>query len=416
VRIGIIGGGAAGLTSAWLLQDSHEVTVLEQQARLGGHAHTVQVDDLGTRIAVEAGFEFFSRAMWPTFNRLLAELGVPLRDYRTRIAVYRMGHPTTRVLQPMHIDGRFAPSLLGPRTALDLAQFALVLASVAPLMRAHDTSVTIEQALSRVPLTRSFRDEFLWPFLLSGWCVQPDEFRGFAAYNVLRYSYLGVTPRGAIAMQEVVGGMHSYVAAMQRQMPRVTWQTSSEIESVERTADATFTVRQRDGRIHAFDQLIVATNASDAAKLLRCVRGAEKVQALLGRYEYVQTKIAVHGDRRVMPAREQDWSIVNVRHDGKHAHTTVWKPWRSQRVFRSWITYDESPPQHVHEIVTFDHPKATCEYFELQRALIAQQGDGGLWLAGMHMHDVDSHESAVRSAVNVVQRLDPNAPRLPRLA
>lgn len=35
-----------------------------------------------------------------------------------------------------------------------------------------------------------------------------------------------------------------------------------------------------------------------------------------------------------------------------------------------------------------------------------------LWRTGMHMHDIDSHESALMSAVDVVTKLTPNAPRL----
>ncbi|HLY27469.1 MAG TPA: FAD-dependent oxidoreductase [Aggregatilineales bacterium] len=43
MNIGIIGAGAAGLTSAWLLNDELEVVVFEREDRLGGHAHTIKV-------------------------------------------------------------------------------------------------------------------------------------------------------------------------------------------------------------------------------------------------------------------------------------------------------------------------------------------------------------------------------------
>jgi predicted NAD/FAD-binding protein len=118
-----------------------------------------------------------------------------------------------------------------------------------------------------------------------------------------------------------------------------------------------------------------------------------------------------------MPHDERDWSTVNVRHDGHHAQTTVYKPWKSKNpVFRSWVTYDARMPEPLHEMVNFDHPKVTRTYFEVQRALAAMQGQGNLWLAGMHMHDIDSHESALVSAVRVVQSLSPSAPRLATLA
>ncbi len=60
MRIGIIGAGGAGLTAAWLLEQDHDVTLFEAEERLGGHAHTIDID--GARAsgsAVDAGFQFF---------------------------------------------------------------------------------------------------------------------------------------------------------------------------------------------------------------------------------------------------------------------------------------------------------------------------------------------------------------------
>ena len=43
MRVGIVVGGGAGLAVAWLLEEAHEVTLLEAERRLGGHAMTVEV-------------------------------------------------------------------------------------------------------------------------------------------------------------------------------------------------------------------------------------------------------------------------------------------------------------------------------------------------------------------------------------
>ncbi|MFO0604562.1 MAG: FAD-dependent oxidoreductase [Polyangiales bacterium] len=411
MRIAVIGGGVAGLGSAWLLEDEHDVTLFEREPRLGGHVRTVDVP-LGDRVAaVESGFEFFSRSLWPTFNRLLAALGVELRGYPCRISVYRTGERGCYVLQASHADGRFAPGRLTPRRALDLTQYGLLLASLRPLMQARDTRVTVAQALARVPLTRAFREEFLLPFLLAGWCVEPEDVLEFSAYNVLRYSYMNVTARGAIDMQEVVGGLRAYVAALAAQCRNATLRTGAALASVERS-ERGFVVREQDGRAHAFDAVVVATNAQDAARLLRDVRGAEAVRHQLERFEYFKTRIAVHGDPSLMPADPRDWSTVNVRHDGRHAQNTVWAARRGLPVFRSWVTYDAREPSNVYDRVEYDHPRPTPRYFEAQRALRGLQGRDGLWLAGVHMHDIDSHESSLLSAVHVAEALSPGAPRL----
>ena len=41
MRIAIVGTGIAGMTSAWLLHQEHDITVYEGDVRIGGHTNTV---------------------------------------------------------------------------------------------------------------------------------------------------------------------------------------------------------------------------------------------------------------------------------------------------------------------------------------------------------------------------------------
>ncbi|WP_163893184.1 FAD-dependent oxidoreductase, partial [Proteus mirabilis] len=43
-RIAVVGSGIAGLSAAWLLSRSHQVTLYEKADWLGGHANTVDVE------------------------------------------------------------------------------------------------------------------------------------------------------------------------------------------------------------------------------------------------------------------------------------------------------------------------------------------------------------------------------------
>jgi len=42
-RIAIIGSGISGLTAAYLLHKSHEITLFEANDYIGGHTHTAKV-------------------------------------------------------------------------------------------------------------------------------------------------------------------------------------------------------------------------------------------------------------------------------------------------------------------------------------------------------------------------------------
>ena len=74
-KIAVVGAGIAGLSCAWLLSGSHDVTVYEAEARLGGHSHTV---DAGS-VAVDTGFIVYNEPCYPNLAALFAHLEVPTR-------------------------------------------------------------------------------------------------------------------------------------------------------------------------------------------------------------------------------------------------------------------------------------------------------------------------------------------------
>ncbi|HKE03614.1 MAG TPA: FAD-dependent oxidoreductase, partial [Blastocatellia bacterium] len=152
--IGIIGAGAAGLTAAWLLNDNHNVTLFEKQNRLGGHAHTVDVEIDGEMTAIDAGFDFFSQAMWPTFYRLLNILGAPLRRYPVTVTFHDADN---RRVYPMPFvrGGRVCWSIFRPDRLSTMLQFRRALRRARPLIAAADTSITVEQFVEGLNLSRS---------------------------------------------------------------------------------------------------------------------------------------------------------------------------------------------------------------------------------------------------------------------
>ena len=412
MRIGIVGAGAAGLCAAWLLDQDHEVTVFEQAERLGGHAHTVEVEQAGEQIGIDAGFEFFSGGRFPTFTRLLDRLGVRVRQYPLTATFYTANNRYVCLLPPLRA-GRWVWSAGGPRQVLDLLQLAYALHRAGPLMRGRDTSVTVEQFLAGLPVTGSFKREFLMPFLLAGWCVAPRDFRTFSAYDVLSYSYwhrpAGLTP---VLWTEVVGGTQAYVRALAQVLARAVVRTSNPVVRLTRRG-AGYRLETAAGEAEDFDHLILATSAWAARKLLAEVGGAEEVCQILGQIEYFPTTIAVHGDTRLMPADRNHWSVVNTRYDGRYSANTIWKSWKSREpVFRSWVTFEPRHPEPLYALAHFEHAKVNAQYFAAQPRLAAVQGREHLWLAGAYLQDIDSHESAVLSAVTIARRLAPHSARL----
>ena len=221
MRIGIIGAGAAGLTACWLLSENHDVTLFEKQDRLGGHAQTVEVEQDGQIIPIEAGFEFVMDSMFPTFIKLLGLLEVNLRRYPISAVLYSRDNRSLTMMPPFNSAG-IVWSALKPYQVCNLVQLQLALTFARRLMDDRDTSITIEKYIERLPVLQSFKDHFLYPFLQAQWCVERDEFKQFAAYNALKYSAMNInglqTPTGV----EIVGGTQVYIRALAQASPHGT--------------------------------------------------------------------------------------------------------------------------------------------------------------------------------------------------
>jgi uncharacterized protein len=403
MRIGIIGAGASGLAAAWMLQDQNEVFLFEQQARLGGHAQTVDVEQDGQLVPIDAGFEFFTGPeTYPNFHRLLRSLSIPLREFPASTTIFRDGHPGSGILLPPWRGGKLVWSALSWRTLPDLLRFRRFLLAAIRFMNAPDPNLTIAEFLDRLDLPRAFRERLVLPYLLAQFSMEPDAFNRCLARDILTYS-VAARPNSVRQpmLYEVVGGSRGYINAIASRLTRVRLVMGERVCQIVKLGDQ-FLV---DGA-YSCDQLIIATNPRAAAALLEQLEDAQPIRDALAGIDYYETRIAVHGDPRLMPRNPRHWSVFNLRYDDLHSSLSVWKPWRSARpIFRSWVTFDAQLPDPLFAEVRFEHPIGNAAYYHAQKIVQQSQGLTGLWFAGSYTQGIDSHESAISSAVQIAEKI-----------
>ena len=75
MKIAVVGSGISGLSAAWLLNGSHQVTLYEAAGYLGGHTNTVDVSLDGINHPVDTGFLVHNDLTYPNLIELFRILG-----------------------------------------------------------------------------------------------------------------------------------------------------------------------------------------------------------------------------------------------------------------------------------------------------------------------------------------------------
>ena len=92
MKIAVIGGGASGIVSGYLLSRNHEITIYEKEPILGGNVRTLNKNVLGTNLPnhlnIENGVYGFSQSYYPNVHKLLHHLGTPYHSSKPSFSLF----------------------------------------------------------------------------------------------------------------------------------------------------------------------------------------------------------------------------------------------------------------------------------------------------------------------------------------
>ena len=218
-KIAVIGGGVAGIVTAYLLQHQHQVSLFEQNDYLGGHTNTIEITagpDAG--LAVDTGFIVLNDATYPLFQTFLARLGVKTRD--SEMSFGFQCRQSGLVYAGTDLNGLFAQrsNLLSPRFyrfLLEIARFNRV--AQKDLAAGTVPPVTLGEYLQQGGFSRFMIDNYLLPMAAAIWSTPALQVADFPAEAFLNFfSNHGLLSfRNRPQWKTVVGGSYAYVKAFQ---------------------------------------------------------------------------------------------------------------------------------------------------------------------------------------------------------
>lgn len=415
MKIAIIGSGISGLGAALALKDDHDVTVLEQQNRAGGHANTANIryplSGGGSKeIAVDTGFIVYNRKTYPNLCGLFEHLSV-----ETEWSDMSLGFSVDSGKVEWACDNLnkvFAQrrNLLRPsfiRMARQVLRFNDE--AYAALENGIDGDISIGAWLDAKGFTDEFKRWYLYPMAGAIWSTRSSAISDFSAralFGFYENHELFAGLGSAVQWRTVTGGSQQYVQkALNRLSGRV--ELNAGVAQV-RTGG---TVIFKDGSERKFDQVILAVHSDEAFAL----RDDADPQAreLLSAIRYAPNRAFLHRDPSLMPRNRRTWSSWNALTGGdaetKGASLSYWMN-RLQNIDRStplFVTLNpvrEPDPELTFLSADYAHPQYNAAAFAAQDAFDTVQGRGGIWYAGAWL-GYGFHEDGLRSGVRIADAL-----------
>jgi uncharacterized protein len=415
-RIAIVGTGISGLACGRFLSRKHEVTLFEKDDRVGGHSHTVLVDEGEQKIPVDTGFMVYNEVTYPLLTRLFRELDVMTKPTSMSFSVQHVG-------EGLEFNGGSLNLLFGQRKNLLNLRYWRMLTRIARFNR--ETVEELENPrFGDMPLreyvkARAYGDDFLhWylsPMAAAVWSSPPERIEEFPARTLMRFwhnhGFLGLDTQHP--WRTVTGGSRRYVERLvlpfQNQIHR-----GAGVKSVESRAEGV-RLTLGDGRQKDFDRVVIAAHGDQALGMLGDPTLLES--ELLGKFRYQENEAVLHTDSRFMPKTRRCWASWNYRIDatatGNTRHSTHYWMNELQGVSeREQYFVSINPPvaiaqESVKRKLLYEHPLFDLEAVAAQGRLPELHTAGhqtrryfcGAW------QRYGFHEDGLWSAVNVCKEL-----------
>jgi predicted NAD/FAD-binding protein len=424
MRIAIVGTGVSGMVAAHKLHREHEIVVYEAAGRLGGHSNTVEVEDaIGGSLAIDTGFIVFNDRNYPSFDALLAELGVASQRSHMGFSVSDgdrfeySGTPWGLFARPAHL---VSPSFLGM-----LRDWRRFNREARALIGMNGTAPSLGAWLEQQGFSQHFIDRLIVPQAAAVWSADPEQMWSFPASFMAEFfdNHGMYSLRDRPKWRTVAGGSRSYVEAISAPW-RHRVRLAAPVRRIERLPGGV-RIEAEGCETEEFDEVVIAAHSDQALAML--ADPSEPELEVLGAIPYQRNEAVLHTDTALLPRRRTAWSSWNFHlaaepragsTEGRAGSTvTYWmnnlQRLRAEREYLLTLNRgEEIDPEKVLRRLEYDHPVYTAAGVAAQGRHAEISGVrrthycGAYWGWGFH-------EDGVVSALRACAGIEPGSTPAP---
>ena len=417
MKIAIIGSGISGLSSALLLSQKHDITLIESDNRFGGHANTVNVIEQENTIPVDTGFIVYNELNYPNLVGFFKWLEVETISSDMSFAVSARDG-----------DLEYSGSLIGlfaqKKNYFNLKFYKMLKDIFVFFVFGYkyafqvNENETLKQYIKRCKFSSEFVNDHLIPMSSAIWSCPEKEILNFPAKSLLTFfknhqliNFI-IRPK----WRTVKNGSKQYVDKIIGKLKlnkknRILLNVNiKSIYKKNKEINIKF-----DNKTETFDKIVMATHPDQTINLIENLDNKSK--DILSKFKYQKNTVYLHSDPSLMPQNRKTWSSWNYLSTEQIINKSSVTYWMnilqnlntSLNIFVSLNPYKKPKKDLIHKILHYEHPVFNLETNKAQNELDSIQGNNNIYYTGAWTA-YGFHEDGIKSAVKITRLLDVEIP------
>ena len=414
-KVAIIGSGISGLTSAYLINQKHDIQVFEVNDYIGGHTATIDFQLDNQDYSIDTGFIVFNDKTYPNFLKLLKQININKQ-------ATEMSFSVTNPVSGLEYNGNNLNTLFAQRSNIFKPKFWSLISQILKFNKLckklyDENAIPEKQTLGEFLQINSFNEYFnqnyILPMAAAIWSSSLNQVKQFELSFFIRFFY----NHGLLNIQDrpqwyvIPGGSRSYIEPLTADF-KDKIKLNTHIVSVSRK-DNGVELTFDEGRTEQFDDVIFACHSDQALALLSDPTDEEK--RLLSAMPYVNNEVVLHTDIKMLPKRKLAWASWNYLLSGdENALASVTYNMNILQGLDVKPTFcvtlnktDAIEPSKIIRKFNYMHPVFSTESQKAQLKRDTICGKNNTHFAGAYWYN-GFHEDGVRSGVDVARRFDCN--------
>ena len=407
LKIAIIGSGISGLTSAYILNKKHDITIYEKNDYIGGHTHTHKIPENNTTFNVDSGFIVYNENTYPNFIRLLDLLNVERQHSN-------MGFSVKTSYKDFEYSGNSIGSIFAKKSNMFNPYFLNMLKSILRFNKVSikdldkiDASTSLIEYLKSKRFSSYFIKYYIVPMAAAIWSTSPKMILKMPALFFIKF----FNNHGLLQVKNrpqwwvIKNGSKQYIKKIINQF-NGTINLNTPVIKVSRNENQVIIKTKTNSDV--FDAVIFATHSDQSLRLLQDYSDDEK--NILSKIKYQKNTALIHTDTSILPKRKNAWSSWNYLLNKDDDTVTLTYNMNILQSLNASKTYcvtindcDLIDKDKIIKKINYEHPLFTKDTIESQNNKNLINGVNNTYFCGAYWGS-GFHEDGVNSALDVCKK------------